>query len=68
MARELRAGDRLRVIEGLVEVRAVEADATQPVFNLDVDQNRDFFVGTKGSLVHDFSFVQPVLAPFDLAP
>ena len=44
------------------------ADKTQPVYNLDVAHNRDFFVGTKGLLVHDFSFVQPVLEPFDRQP
>src|SRR5205085_8011420 len=65
MARDLKAGDRLRVIGGTIEVRAIEADATQPVYNLDVAENRDFFAGTKDLLVHDFSFVQPVLAPFD---
>ena len=40
-------------------------DKIQPVYNLDVAENRDFMVGTQGLLVHDFSFVQPVLAPFD---
>jgi hypothetical protein len=38
------------------------------LYNLDVAENRDFFVGTKGLLVHDFSFVQPVLEPFDRKP
>ena len=47
------------------EVRSIEPDATQPVYNLDVAENRDFFVGSKGLLVHDFSFVQPVMSPFD---
>ena len=41
---------------------------TQPVYNLDVAANRDFFVGKTGLLVHDFSFVQPVHAPFDRLP
>jgi hypothetical protein len=65
MARELKAGDRLRVLGGVVEVESIEADSTQSVFNLDVAGDRDFFVGTKVLLVHDFSFVQPVLDPFD---
>ena len=68
MARELKAGDRLRMIGGVVEIRSIEPDETQPVYNLDVAENRDFFVGTTGLLVHDFSFVQPVLAPFDRQP
>ena len=65
MARELKAGDRLRMVGGTVEIESIETDKTQPVYNLDVAENRDFFVGTKGLLVHDFSFVQPVLEPFD---
>jgi tetratricopeptide (TPR) repeat protein len=65
MARELKTGDRLRVVGGTALVRAIEPAGTQPVYNLDVAENRDFFVGTKGFLVHDFSFVQPVSSPFD---
>jgi hypothetical protein len=68
MARDLKPGDRLRVVGATVEVRSIEPDATQPVYNLDVAEDRDFFVGGKGLLVHDYSFVQPVLAPFDREP
>jgi hypothetical protein len=68
MARELKPGDRLRAVGGVAQVQSIETDATQPVYNLDVAQNRDFFVGKTGLLVHDFSFVQPVLAPFDRQP
>jgi tetratricopeptide (TPR) repeat protein len=68
MARDLKAGDRLRTIGGIATVRSIESGQTQPVFNLDVAQNRDFFVGTNGLLVHDFGFVQPVLEPFDREP
>ena len=68
MARDLKPGDRLRVVGGLTEVRSVKPDEQQPVYNLDVADDRDFFVGTKGLLVHDFSFVHPVLAPFDREP
>jgi hypothetical protein len=65
MVRDLKPGDRIRTIGGIARVQSVEDDTTQPVYNLDVAENRDFFVGTRGFLVHDFSFVQPVLAPFD---
>jgi hypothetical protein len=65
MARELKPGDQVRVIGGAAQVRSIENERTLPVYNLDVARNRDFFVGTEGLLVHDFSFVQPVLAPFD---
>jgi Pretoxin HINT domain len=68
MARELKPGDRLRVVGGTVTIDAIEPDKTQPVYNLEVAENRDFFVGTNGLLVHDFSFVQPVLEPFDRQP
>jgi hypothetical protein len=65
MARDLKAGDQLRMVGGVVTLDSVESDQTQPVYNLDVADNRDFFVGNVGLLVHDFSFVQPVLKPFD---
>jgi len=68
MARDLKAGDRLRMVGGIEEIDSIESDKSQPVCNLDVADNRDFFVGSKGLLVHDFSFVQPVLAPFDRQP
>jgi Pretoxin HINT domain/HEAT repeats len=65
MARDLNVGDKLRMIGGVVSVQAIEPSATQPVYNLDVAQNRNFCVGEVGLLVHDFSFVEPALAPFD---
>ena len=68
MARELKAGDRLRAVGGVAEIQSVETDTVQPVFNLEVAGNRDFFVGRQGMLVHDNSFVQPVLEPFDRQP
>jgi tetratricopeptide (TPR) repeat protein len=68
MARELKAGDRLRMVGGTVEIESIEADKIQPVYNLDVAGDRDFFVGARGFLVHDFSFVQPVFEPFDQEP
>jgi hypothetical protein len=46
----------------------VESDKVQPVYNLDVAENRNFFVGKQGCLVYDYSLVQPVLAPFDREP
>jgi hypothetical protein len=68
MARELKPGDRVRMLGGLATVSSVETGKVQPVFNLDVAEDRNFLVGTHGLLVHDFSFVQPVLAPFDREP
>jgi tetratricopeptide (TPR) repeat protein len=68
MARELKRGDRLRMLGSVVEVRGVEIDKNQTVYNLEVAENGDFFVGDKGVLVHDSKFVKPVPGPFDLEP
>ena len=68
MARDLKPGDTLRTLGGTVGVESVEPDKVQPVYNLDVAVNRDFFVGKNNCLVYDFSIVQPVLVPFDQAP
>lgn len=65
MARELKSGDRLRMPGGVVEVLSVARDKNQTVYNLDVAENRDFFVGRQGLLVHDSNFVTPVPDPFD---
>ena len=42
MARDLKAGDRLRTIGGIAEVRSVEPDRVQPVFNLQRRRRRQF--------------------------
>ncbi len=68
MARELKPGDRVRMLGGLATVRAVDTGKIEPVYNLDVAEDRDFMVGMQGVLVHDFSYVHPVLAPFDREP
>jgi hypothetical protein len=65
MARDLKAGDRLRKVDGVATVQSIEPDATQNVYNLNVAENRAFFVGKTGVLVHDVNFVQPVSDPFD---
>ncbi len=68
MARELKVGDRLRAVGGVVTVDSIETSSVQPVFNLEVAENRDYFVGMKQMLVHDYSLVQPVHEPFDREP
>ena len=67
MARDLKPGDVVRTIGGTVKIESVAADKVQPVYNLEVGVNRDFFVGKHGCLVYDFSIVKPVMAPFDQA-
>jgi hypothetical protein len=68
MARELAPGDPVRILGGVARVDSVEPDAVQPVYNLDVAQDRDFFVGGQGALVHDNSLPSPVPEPYDAAP
>lgn len=68
MARELKVGDTLRTIGGLAKVDAVETGTVQPVFNLDVAVDGNFFVGRRGALVHDNTLPDLRLSPFDAAP
>ncbi len=68
MARDVRAGDRLRMLDGVAEVAGVEEGKVQPVFNLDVAGDADFFAGQAAALVHDNTQPDPRLAPFDAAP
>jgi hypothetical protein len=65
MARDLKPGDRLRMIGGIVTVESIQPGAPQKVYNLTVAENNTFMVGKAGMLVHDFGFVQPVSEPFD---
>ncbi len=68
MARDLKPGDSVRTINGLARVDSIEPAGTRPVFNLEVADNRSFFVGEAGLLVHDNSLVRPVDQPFDASP
>jgi hypothetical protein len=68
MARELKAGDTLRTLAGVVVVKAVEKRGVQPVFNLRVAEGESFFVGRTGVLAHDNSLVNPTPSPFDAVP
>ena len=65
MARKLKAGDRIRTLGGVVPVEAVEPGKTEPVFNLDVAEDADFFAGRSAALVHDNTLPDPRLVPFD---
>jgi Pretoxin HINT domain len=67
-ARDLKPGDRVRALGSVSRVKAVDTAPSQPVYNLDVADNHDFFVGKQGLLVHDSDFVRPVPAPFDREP
>ncbi len=67
MARDLKPGDPIRLIDGRGRVADVVPDDVQPVFNLEVAGNSDFFVGKSGVLVHDNTLVAPIARPFDSA-
>ena len=47
MARDLKPGDAVRAIGGVVRVVATEPDAVQPVYNLEVAEGRSYFVGER---------------------
>ena len=68
MARELKPGDTLRNLGGLVRVAEVEPDSIQPLYNLDVSDPRSFFVGASNVLVHDNTLPDHRLKPFDALP
>jgi hypothetical protein len=65
MARDLKVGDPIRTLGDVAKVTAIEAEKVQPVFNLDVADDADFFVGSLGALVHDNTLPDLRLAPFD---
>ena len=46
-------------------LESIEAGTVQPVFNLDVAEDADFFAGTRGALVHDNTLPDLRLTPFD---
>ena len=67
-ARELKPGDSLRALTGVVQVKSIEPDTVQPLYNLDVGGSRTFFVGGTTLLVHDNTLPDHRLQPFDALP
>ncbi|WP_435021672.1 hypothetical protein TA3x_002499 [Tundrisphaera sp. TA3] len=65
MARELKPGDVPRALGGLTSVELVEPDRVLPVFNPDVAEDADFFVGASGALVHDSTLPDPRALPIE---
>jgi hypothetical protein len=68
MAKDLKPGDAIRAIDGVVKLAATERDTVQPVYNLEVAEGRSYFVGERGLLVHDYSPPLPVTGAFDAVP
>ena len=67
-ARELKPGDQLRSLSGIVRVDRIEPDTIQPLYNLDVAGSRTFFVGGTTLLVHDNTLPDHRQQPFDTLP
>jgi tetratricopeptide (TPR) repeat protein len=67
-ARELQPGDVLRTLGSTLRVVAVEPGAVEPLYNLDVAQNRSFFAGNGNVLVHDNTLPPARQAVFDAPP
>ena len=65
MARDLKVGDSIRTLNGTVQVMAIEQGKVVPVFNLDVADDADFFVGDVGALAHDNTVPNRRETPFD---
>jgi tetratricopeptide (TPR) repeat protein len=65
MARDLKEGDPIRTLNGTINVAAIEDGKTLPVYNLDVAEDADFFVGRTGVLAHDNTMPNLREMPFD---
>ncbi len=68
MARDMKGGETLRLLDGPAVVESVEDGPVQPVFNLDIADDHDFFAGAAAALVHDNTLPDTRLTPFDAAP
>jgi hypothetical protein len=67
MARDLKEGDRIRTLDGPAAVTSIERGEVVMVYNLDVAEDGDFFVGRGGVLVHDNTLPDLREKPFDAA-
>ena len=65
MARDLKPGDVVRTLGGSAKVEAVANDVVRPVFNLEVAESRDYFVGRAGVLAGDNTLQNERVSPFD---
>lgn len=65
MARDLSPGDFIRTLSGSQAIRSIDAGETQPVYNLEIVDRANFFVGNQGALVHDNSVPSRESCPFD---
>jgi hypothetical protein len=68
MARDLKPGETLRLLDQRALVESVETGPVQPVYNLDIAQDHDFFAGASAVLVHDNTLPDFRQSPFDAEP
>jgi hypothetical protein len=67
MARDLKPGDIVRGLGGSSKVEAIAKDVVRPVFNLEVAESRDYFVGRDGVLAGDNTLQTERVSAFDSA-
>ena len=67
MARDLKPGDALRMLQGRVTIAGAQPDEVVPVYNLDVARDHTYFVGEHDYLVHDNTLPGAGTRPFDCA-
>jgi hypothetical protein len=65
MARELRPGEAVRTLRGVVKIDEIQPGQSEPLYNLTVAENRSFFVGRAAALVHDNTQPDSRVEPFD---
>jgi hypothetical protein len=66
MARDLKPGDALRILDGRVTVASAQRGDVVPVYNLTVAHNQTYLVGKDDCLVHDNSLSGPENRRFDV--
>ncbi|MDB5351229.1 MAG: hypothetical protein JWN86_2476 [Planctomycetota bacterium] len=65
MARDLKPGVTVRALGGSARVESIEKDVVRQVFNLEVAECSDYFVGRDGILAGDNTMMGPRSRPFD---
>jgi hypothetical protein len=61
----LKRGDFIRTLDEPVALTSIERGEVVPVYNLDVADHNDFFMGRGGALVHDNTLPDLREKPFD---
>jgi hypothetical protein len=67
MALNLKPGDNIRALGGVVAVMAVQDTENRPTYNIQIAVGRGILVGERGILAHDERVAAPCAVPFDAA-